>query len=349
MTVDVLDQRLLNDFQNNFPLCPTPYTEVATALGTKVDTVIATLHRLQAQRVVSRVGPVFRPHAIGASTLATMAVPNKRLTKVATLVNSYREVNHNYEREHHFNLWFVLNATDEGRLSVVIAEIESRTRLAVLSLPMLEAYHIDLGFRMDPASTQRDSHTRRQMSTDRNSETSGAARVFKRRKLSVGDHALIRAIQEGIPLVRRPYAAIARRVGVTEDDVIRRIENWLAQGDIKRFGVVVRHRELGYSANAMVVWDIRDDRASTLGKRMARFDFVTLCYRRARHLPDWPHNLYCMIHGRTRERVRSQLELLRTRIGLDPLPYEVLFSVRRFKQRGALYADPPRRIASAAA
>ena len=344
-----LDQRLLNDFQNNFPLCPTPYREMATALGTRVDTVLATLHRLQARRVVSRVGPVFRPHVIGVSTLATMAVPNGRLTKVAMLVNGYREVNHNYEREHHFNLWFVLNAADERRLSAVIAEIERKTQLAVLSLPMLEAYHIDLGFRMDLAPSLRDPHTRRQMGTDRNSEASRSDCVSRRRKLSVGDLALVREIQDGIPLVRRPYAAIASLVGMTEDDVIHRIDNWLERGVIKRFGIVVRHHELGYNANAMVVWNIEDDAVSALGKRMAGFDFVTLCYRRARDLPDWPYNLYCMIHGRTRERVRSQLEMLRTRLGLDADPYELLFSVRRFKQRGARYAIPQRRIASAAA
>ena len=150
--------------------------------------------------------------------------------------------------------------------------------------------------------------------------------------------ALIAAIQGGLPLVPRPYAAIARRVGLSERDVIRRMRELLEQGVVKRLGVVVRHHELGYDANAMVVWDIPDERVGETGRLLGGFPFVTLCYRRPRRPPDWPYNLFTMIHGRDRDEVIRHVDELAAACGLDGIAHEVLFSRRRFKQRGARYS-----------
>ncbi len=144
--LDEVDRRLLNDFQARFPLSTRPFSELADLLGVNESEVIARLKRLLDAGVVSRVGPVLHPRRVGASTLAAMAVPPEHLAEVADLVSGYAEVNHNYEREHRFNLWFVLTAGDEHRLAEVMEEIASRTGIEVLDLPMLEEYHIDLGF-----------------------------------------------------------------------------------------------------------------------------------------------------------------------------------------------------------
>lgn len=151
------------------------------------------------------------------------------------------------------------------------------------------------------------------------------------------DRLLLEAIQQGLPLAPRPYAAIGARLGMSELEVVRRLERLLASGVVKRFGVVVRHHELGYGANAMAVWDVPDERADELGRRLAEFGFVTLCYRRARSLPAWRYNLYCMIHGRDRDTVRAQIAQLIEVCGLTEAPHAVLFSRRRFKQCGANY------------
>lgn len=142
----MLEKHLLNDFQHGLPLVPRPFAALAEKLGTTEDNVIETLKVLQAQGYVSRVGAVFRANTIGASTLAAMAVAEDRLETVAGLINGYTEVNHNYQREHHFNLWFVVTAADETILHAVLQDIEQQTGLAVLYLPMLEDFHIDLGF-----------------------------------------------------------------------------------------------------------------------------------------------------------------------------------------------------------
>ena len=141
-----LEQRLLNEFQHGLPLTTEPFADIARQLGVYETTVLETLQRLQTEGVVSRIGAVFRPNRIGASTLAAIAVPETELEHVAAIVSSFAEVNHNYEREHRFNLWFVVVAEDEQRLQRVLQEIEASCGYTVLDLPLLNEHFIDLGF-----------------------------------------------------------------------------------------------------------------------------------------------------------------------------------------------------------
>lgn len=153
------------------------------------------------------------------------------------------------------------------------------------------------------------------------------------------DRRLLAALQGGLPLVSRPYDEIGRRIGMRGDEVRSRLARLKQLNVLRRFGVVVRHHELGYGANAMVVWDVPDEQVRALGQCLAGFDFITLCYRRPRRLPQWRYNLYCMIHGKSREAVLAHLEWMVGHCGLSALSHEVLFSRRRFRQRGAAYFD----------
>ncbi len=337
--LNTLEKRLLNDFQHNFPLTPRPYASIAEALGTSESDVMTTLRGFQQQGLVTRVGPVFRPNRVGRSTLAAMAVPEGRLEKVAELVNGYDEVNHNYEREHRFNLWFVATAADQQQLDATLADIERRSGIEVMSLPMLEPYHLDLGFSIDWSKGTTDRGTGKKRASENFSNTHRTADRLPRERIhrDETDERLIAAIQQGLPLTSRPYVEIAQRTGMVESEVIQCIDGWLADGTISRMGVVVRHRELGYRANAMVVWDVPDEFVAQLGRCFSEFDFVTLCYRRPRRLPQWRYNLFCMIHGQSRDAVLERVEQLVRQCGDAPIAHQVLFSRRRFKQRGARY------------
>ena len=141
-----LEQRLLNDFQQGIPLAPKPFAEIARQLGVYETTVIETFRKLQTEGVVSRIGAVFRPNRVGASTLAAMAVPAAELEAVAAVVNEFAEVNHNYEREHHYNLWFVVTADDDESLQQVLDDIERCCGYPLLDLPLENEFFIDLGF-----------------------------------------------------------------------------------------------------------------------------------------------------------------------------------------------------------
>lgn len=152
------------------------------------------------------------------------------------------------------------------------------------------------------------------------------------------DRRLIAATQAGLPLCPRPFAAVADAAGCSEDEAITRLQELMQGGLIKRFGIVVRHHELGYRANAMTVWDIPDDHVAEIGRGMAGFSCVTLCYRRPRRPPAWPYNLFAMVHGRDRAVVEEQVARMAEQLGIAALPRQVLFSLRRFKQCGARYA-----------
>jgi DNA-binding Lrp family transcriptional regulator len=155
--------------------------------------------------------------------------------------------------------------------------------------------------------------------------------------LSESDRRLLATLERGLELVPRPFAALGSSAGLSEEEAIRRVSALARQGIVRRFGLIVRHHELGYRANAMVVWDIPDERVDAVGARMAEIPFITLCYRRPRRLPDWPYNLFCMIHGKERAAVEAQVKEVADALDLSAAPREVLFSVRRFKQEGARY------------
>lgn len=139
-------RRLLDEFQRDFPLEPRPYAAIADRLGVTEDEVLAALRGLVADGTVSRVGPVFKPNRVGASTLVAMAVEPGDLERAAAAVSAFAEVNHNYEREHAYNLWFVAAATDAAALEGVLRRIEAAAGYPALRLPLVSDYHIDLGF-----------------------------------------------------------------------------------------------------------------------------------------------------------------------------------------------------------
>ena len=146
MQIDPLSRRLIDRFQHGMPLCAEPYRAMAEELGCDEAQVIACLEQLNAAGGLSRIGPVFEHSRAGASTLVALAVPEARLEQVAERINSYPEVNHNYLREHHYNLWFVVTGPTRAHIDAILAQISAETGLEPLDLPMQAAYRIDLGF-----------------------------------------------------------------------------------------------------------------------------------------------------------------------------------------------------------
>lgn len=316
---------LLNHWQRNFPLLAEPFAEIARVQQLTVAQVLEHYDALRRRGSLSRIGAVFAPGAGGASLLAAMAVPEARLDEVAAIVSSFAGVNHNYEREHTVNLWFVATGGDAGQVEQLLCRIEAATDLAVLRLPMVRPYRIDTGF--DLHGTQ--------------STRSGATRAAPR-ALAPDDLPLAALAEQGLPLVAAPFDVWARQLGCNTPAVLERLQSWLDAGVMSRFGVVVRHHELGFAANAMTVFDVPDAQVDACGLALAQVPGITLAYRRAR-APGWSFNLYCMVHGRDRDGVLQTLQQAIEHAGLQGLPRATLFSRRRFKQTGA------RRFAAVAA
>jgi siroheme decarboxylase len=326
---DPREARLLNEFQRGFPLVHEPYAVIAQRLSVDETWVRATLaNAIEAGRV-SRIGAVFRPGSVGVSTLAALAVPDAELARIAALVSARPEVNHNYEREHRFNLWFVVTAADKRALDAVLDAVGRGAGSAPISLPLVADYWIDLGFELGGAHAERSIGL---------PQRRGAACDAPEVALTDEDRRLVDALTDGLPTVPAPYAVVARKAGVSEACVLARIGVWLDLGVVRRLGVIVRHRALGYAANAMCVWDVADDDVDALGARIAREPGVTLCYRRRPARPVWPYNLFCMVHGRDRSSVEARLAEISAAHGLHAHASAVLFSRRAFKQCGAQYA-----------
>lgn len=154
------------------------------------------------------------------------------------------------------------------------------------------------------------------------------------------DERLVRALQAGLPLVLRPWDAIAAQLGVDAALVMQRVEAMLADGRMRRIGVVPNHFRLGYAANGMSVWDVDDARIDALGPRVGALPFVTHCYRRPRHRPAWPYNLFAMVHGKSREEVAGHLVEIGRLLGDALRGADVLYSTRILKKTGLRLRDP---------
>lgn len=153
------------------------------------------------------------------------------------------------------------------------------------------------------------------------------------------DRRLVLVTQAGLPLVSRPYAAIGAELGIAEAEVRARLGALLDRGVIRRIGAVPNHYALGYTANGMSVWDVADERLDELGAAVGRLPFVTHCYRRARHLPLWPYNLFAMVHDKNREAVLARLEEIAVVLGDACRGQDVLFSTRILKKTGMRIAS----------
>ncbi|MDC8786430.1 siroheme decarboxylase subunit beta [Roseateles koreensis] len=320
------DAELLNRWQQRFPLSPEPFEELAAELGLADGAaVLARLKALERQGSLSRIGGIWAPRAAGAGLLCAMAVPAERLDEVAQRVNARVGVNHNYEREHAFNLWFVLTGPDAACLARELDALERECQLPTLRLPMERAYRINLGFDLKTPHGP-DCEARQ-------------ARNRPGVPVAAEDRALAACVEQGLPLVARPYAAWASAIGWDEARVQASLHRWLAQGSLRRFGLIVRHHELGFGANAMCVFNLPDECVDAHAQLLAQQTGVTLCYRRSR-APGWPYNLYCMFHGRERGEVQQWLAQAVEAAGLDGFEQQQLFSRRRFKQCGARYFRP---------
>lgn len=317
--LEPLDCRLLDEFQRDLPLVQQPFSALAVALGLTEGEVITRLDRLQVRGVVARVGGTVRPNTAGASTLAALAVPEARVEEVAALVGAETGVNHSYLREDVWNLWFVATAPDAQGLEGSLRRIADRTGLHVLSLPLLRAFNIDLGFRL--------SGPRTALNTDHVADA-GALRA--------SDRPLLQVMATGLPLVPRPFAAIAPGMGQSEAQVLDRLQRLVDARILTRIGVIVRHRAIGWSANAMVVWDVAAARMEQAGHALAAVPGVTLCYQRRTVPGVWRYGLFAMIHGRSRAEALAVLDAARALPALAGTEHRVLFSTRCFKQTGAL-------------
>jgi DNA-binding Lrp family transcriptional regulator len=330
--LDTADTRLIDEFQSELPVHERPFRVVGEELGVGENEALARVKHLYEKGIFRRFGAVLNPPVIGSSTLAAVQAPDERFSAIADIVNSYRQVNHNYRRDHAWNMWFVITAGSRETRDAILDDIEERTGCAVLNLPMLTDFYIDLEFPVvNTDRFARESLGETDVSATRISESATDT-------LSELDARLLLAIQDGLPLTATPYRDVADELGAPVERVLDAVRRLLDGGCIKRIGCVVNHVVTGFDANCMVVWDVPDGELDARGREVGALPAVTLCYHRPRRPEQgWPYTLFTMIHGRDPETVDAKIDDLAD----EHLPYahERLYSTETLKQTGARYDE----------
>ncbi|WP_306116770.1 MULTISPECIES: Lrp/AsnC family transcriptional regulator [unclassified Roseovarius] len=325
---DPVDQALLDDWQRDFPIVPRPFDVLAGALGIPASQVVAKLRQFCATGRVTRVGATCAPNTVSASTLAAIAAPETRIEEVARIIERFPGVNHSYLREDDWNLWFVVTGPDRAHVDATLAGIEAASGLRVLDLRLVRPFNVDLGFALRGEALPPP-----------------VARRVDCAAFEDADRPILQALTNGLPLSERPYADLAADLGLGEDHLIGRIRALVAARIISRLGVIVRHRALGWRANAMVVWDMPHEAITHAGPLLAAHPGITLCYERRPVAGIWPYRLYSMIHARSRAEALDVLDRVCALPEFRNTPHKPLFSIRCFKQMGALVAAPERTVA----
>lgn len=327
--LDAVDAELIDEYQSGIPVERRPFRSIGATLGVSEREALSRVQQLREAGVFRRFGAVLNPPVIGSSTLAAVQAPADRFEEIAATINSYQQVNHNYRRDHEWNMWFVITAASHERRDRILQEIEAEAG-DVLVLPMLTDYYIDLEFPVVNADRfARESLGQTTVSAMRVSEDATV-------DLSTLDRRLLVAIQDGLPLTKTPYSDVAETIDTDTGTVVETIDRLLENGCIKRIGCVVNHVATGFDSNCMVVWDVPTETLDTYGERVGAIPYVTLCYHRPRR-PElgWPYTLFTMIHGRDTEAVMERIDELSSQY--LPFEHERLYSTETLKQTGARY------------
>lgn len=324
MTLAAADLKLLDVVQSDFPIVPHPFRTLAETAGGSEDEVLARVRELQAKGYIREVGAVFDLKRLGyVSTLCAAQVAADSVDAVAALINSFAEVTHNYLREDPFNVWFTVIARSAEHIEKILDRVRAKPGVArVISLPQRKMFKISVHFAT--------SGEKRAPAAAKPRHVASASPV----EFQEWEARLIRELSEPLPLVETPFEEVAQRAEIVEDLAIERINAWVADGTIRRFGARVAHREVGYPANGMSVWKVASEQAEAVGRYMAEQPEVSHCYLRDVQ-PGWDYNLYGMIHGATTEDVEAVANRIAEQTSL--YNYKVLFSTKELKKTAPRY------------
>jgi DNA-binding Lrp family transcriptional regulator len=323
--IDPLDKQLLNEIQWTFPLSVRPYLEIASKHGLTEDEVMRRISLMKRSGLIRQINAIFDTRKLGyKSALVAFAVKTDRLDSVASEVNKHPGVSHNYERDHEFNMWFTLAVPPDGDLKKVLEQMASLEGVIKFRLlPTLKLYKIGVKLDMvnnDPSSLTPDDNVK--------------AIDQKKFELSLRDKEFIRELQKDLDVTPRPFDNSANHLGITVDELFKRAIEYESMGVMRRFAAILRHRDAGFTANGMIVWKVPDDKIDEVGYKLASFPQVSHCYRRPVY-PDWPFNLFSMIHARTIEAAKKIAIELSNFVAINE--YRILFSSREFKKERVKY------------
>ena len=335
--LDEVTTRLLDLLQVFVPLVEHPFAAVARALGTDEDDILTRLRQLRSptKPVIRQISASFDSKALGyQSTLVAAKVPEAALERAAAAIGELPGVSHNYRREHDYNLWYTLALPADSHFGIhETARLLHRLSGATVTrlLPTLRLFKIGVRFDFGGESDAVVSGAMTPGGPTFTQEVQDRATTLP---LSESDKRMIRVLQQDLPIEPRPFDRWAEQAGVTVGELLAAAQRFRAEGRMRRFSAVLRHREAGFSANAMGVWAVPLERQPTFGQIAARFSAVSHCYLRPTYA-DWPYSIFTMVHGTSREACEGVLSAISAASG--ETQYAVLYSTKEYKKSRVRY------------
>lgn len=324
-SMDETDKELLNEIQWTFPLVTRPFDAIAKKFNTGPETIKNQLIQLKEVGVLRQLSAIFDTRKLGyTSSLVAMEIENDKLEYVASQINRHPGVSHNYERDHQFNLWFTLAVPPGSNLEEELSKFNILDGIKkVRMLPTLQLFKI--GVKLD-------------MVDDKKHEVAPTEEKKEIKNIKFepteDDKHFIRELQKDMEIIDEPFAKAAKTLGISESELFKKMRYYEDIGVMRRFAAILRHRQVGFTANGMIVWKVPEDRITTVGETLGSFPQVSHCYERPTY-DDWPYNVFSMIHCKTQDEANEMAKIIQDQIHVDD--YKILFSSREFKKTRVEY------------
>jgi DNA-binding Lrp family transcriptional regulator len=316
-----IDKKLLREIQRDLPLTQKPYHQIGALCGLSEEDVIQRVKRLIGDGIIRDIPIIFNSWALGyKGTLVAVQTDDAHVESVALKINSHRGVSHNYLRKHRFNLWFTLTIPkdrdfDEETRNLLDGELF----IKYLILPSVRNFKIGVYFGLDE-----EDNTHSYNDTQPNASIN----------LSEMDRSIIAALQDGLAIVPKPWLHIARSLNIDESELLGHVRQYKELGAIRRISAILRHRNVGYSANGMACFNIPEKDILLAGRRAAEFIQVSHCYQRPTY-PEWKYSLFAMVHAKSKRECDDLISHIAESIHCND--YVVLYSIREFKKERVKY------------
>jgi siroheme decarboxylase len=325
--IDTLDKKLLNEIQWVFPLTERPFLEISKRYNLSEDEIIQRIASMKDLGLIRQINAIFDTRRLGyKSALIAFAIRHDRLDYVANEVDKHPGVSHNYERNHEFNMWFTLAVPPDGDLKTDLDRMASLDGVIKYRLlPTLKLYKI--GVRLDMVNEDPE-----------NPKPTDEIKKLNPKKFDLTDRDkdFIRELQKDLKIIPEPFKALAENLGITTVELFAKAKEYEQIGVMRRFAAILRHRDAGFYANGMVVWNAPEENIDEIGYKLASFPQVSHCYRRPVY-QDWRFNLFSMIHARTSESAEKIAAEISEIVGIKD--YKILFSLREFKKERVRYFE----------
>ena len=324
-SLDSLDKEILNEIQWSFPMVSEPYKELASRFHLTTDEMKKRISNLKSIGVLRQLSAIFDTRKLGyKSSLVAMSIEPDKLDYIANQINRHHGVSHNYERNHEYNLWFTL-ATPPG--TDLKTEVDKFSKLGGINkvrlLPTIKLFKIGVKLEMvdDKKQEVKPSEEKKQI-------------VETKFMPTESDKEFIRQLQKDLDVVDRPFLQAAKNLGMTEDQVFENLKHYEQIGVMRRYAAILRHRDVGFTANGMIVWNVPEPRIEQVGEILGAFPQVSHCYQRPSY-PDWQYNVFSMVHCKSIPEAEEMAKEIQQQINVDD--YRILFSSREFKKTRVEY------------